>query len=252
MNDTDRKKDDPIELAKGGAIAECASPPCFMHELDPGYGHFGLPQPREIPQGADLSRWRKAERERLIAARLSVSAAERERNGQAIASALDELFDTVSSVTFGVYWPFRGEPDLRGWMERVTGRGGRCALPVVIRRHAPLEFREWHPGCSCTRGVWNIPVPVDTARTKPDIIVAPVVGFDSDGYRLGYGGGFYDRTLAAMTVRTLVIGVGYAQARVPTIHPQPHDVPMDMVVTEDGVVLRRGGDDGGASIGTPG
>ena len=83
-------------------------------------------------------------------------------------------------------------------------------------------------------GIWNIPVPVDGVDVLPDIVVSPVVGFDPDGYRLGYGGGFYDRTLAAMARRPLVIGVGFSLSAVATIHPLPHDIPMQLIVTECG------------------
>lgn len=85
--------------------------------------------------------------------------------------------------------------------------------------------------------VWNIPVPADGIDVLPDIVVSPVVGFDPACYRLGYGGGFYDRTLAAMARRPLVIGVGFAMLAVTTIHPLPHDIPMQFIVTEDGCSL---------------
>jgi 5-formyltetrahydrofolate cyclo-ligase len=86
------------------------------------------------------------------------------------------------------------------------------------------------------RGFWNIPVPADGAQVMPTIVIAPVVGFDPDCYRLGYGGGYFDRTLVAMPAGTRVIGVGYAQAAIPTIHPQPHDIPMNLIVTEKGTL----------------
>lgn len=87
-----------------------------------------------------------------------------------------------------------------------------------------------------TRGVWNIPVPADGIDVRPDIVVSPVLGFDRAGYRLGYGGGFYDRTLAALAPRPLVIGVGFAMSAMTTIRPLPHDIPMYFIVTEDGLV----------------
>jgi 5-formyltetrahydrofolate cyclo-ligase len=86
------------------------------------------------------------------------------------------------------------------------------------------------------RGFWNIPVPADGPQVMPKIVIAPVVGFDPDCYRLGYGGGYFDRTLMAMPAGTRVIGVGYAQAAIPTIHPQPHDIPMNLIVTEKGTL----------------
>jgi 5,10-methenyltetrahydrofolate synthetase len=122
-------------------------------------------------------------------------------------------------------------------MEWLLARGGVCALPVVVERHAPLVFREWHPGTRMVGGVWNIPVPADGAEVLPYIVIAPVVGFDPRCYRLSHGGGFYDTTLAAMAGKPCVIGVGYAQALVATIRPQSHDIPMHPIVTEHGVVV---------------
>lgn len=121
-------------------------------------------------------------------------------------------------------------------MRRLSERGGVCALPMVIERHMPLVFRAWRPGDRLQRGVWNIPVPADGPEVTPDIIIAPVVGFDAACYRLGHGGGFFDRTLAAMPWRPRVTGVGYSQLAIRTIYPQPHDVPMDVIVTESSIV----------------
>ena len=137
------------------------------------------------------------------------------------------------SVSF--YWPFRGEPDLRPFMQTLWARGQSCSLPVVVEKNAPLAFRLWQPGCKLVPGVWNIPVPADGAEVEPEIVIAPVVGFDSACYRLGYGGGFFDRTLAKLSTRPVVIGVGYARAALASIYPLPHDVPMDVVVTERGI-----------------
>lgn len=143
-------------------------------------------------------------------------------------------------MTVSAYRPFRGEPDLRALLERVVAHGGRTALPVVIARAQPLIFRAWSKGEPLERGVWNIPVPAaEAAIVAPDIVIAPVVGFDAACYRLGYGGGFFDRTLAAAVKRPRVFGVGYKQAAIPTIYPQPHDIPMDVVVMEDGVIAPR-------------
>jgi 5-formyltetrahydrofolate cyclo-ligase len=110
------------------------------------------------------------------------------------------------------YWPFRGEPDLREWLERLEARGAQCALPVVVEARAPLVFRIWKRGEKLERGVWDIPVPAAGEEVCPDVVIAPIVGYDRDAYRLGYGGGYFDRTLAAIRKRPLIIGVGYSQA----------------------------------------
>ena len=209
-----------------------ASPPCFMHELDPAF--VGFAGGVDAQQRTDVMRWRKAERQRLLAARRALDAETRRGCAERIAAHLDETLGDVAGATIGVYWPVRGEPNLRHWMERVIARGAVCALPVVIERHAPLVFRAWKPGDRLERGMWNIPEPADGAAVTPDIVVSPLLGFDRDGYRLGYGSGFYDRTLAALARKPRVVGVGYAHAALATIFAQPHDVPMDEILTENG------------------
>jgi 5-formyltetrahydrofolate cyclo-ligase len=214
--------------------ATYASPACFMHEVDPAYMGLSEANPR---QRADVMRWRKAERDRLIAARLAIPGHLRRRHGERIAVHLEEAIGDVAGLIVSAYWPFRGEPDLRTFLDRVAARAGRTALPVVVARGQPLLFRAWSRGAPLQRGVWNIPVPPEDAEVvQPDVVIAPVVGFDRACYRLGYGGGFFDRTLAAMPKRPRVFGVGYKQAAIPTIYPQPHDIPMDMIVTEDAIV----------------
>ncbi|MET2826865.1 5-formyltetrahydrofolate cyclo-ligase [Mesorhizobium shangrilense] len=205
--------------------AQYASPPCFMHELDPDF--------RAAPSDwADVRRWRKAERERLIAARLAVSADARAAMSQRIAEGLDAVIGDIGSRMVSLYWPFRGEPDLRPWMASINERGGRTALPIVIEKGQPLIFRAYAPGDRLEKGVWNIPIPAEGEPVLPDIVISPIVGIDPRNYRLGYGGGFFDRTLAAMPFKPLVIGVGYGLQRIATIYPQPHDIPMDRLVTE--------------------
>ncbi len=179
----------------------------------------------------DLARWRREMRERLIAARLATPTAERARAARRIAVTLDRMVRPEPGLAIGLYWPFRGEPDLRDWMRAAVATGARVALPVVVARDRPLVFRQWRPGCKMTRGVWGIPAPSEGPEIAPDVVIAPLVGFDPGCYRLGYGGGFYDRTLASMSVRPMAIGVGFEDAALPTIHPQPHDIPMDAIVT---------------------
>ena len=109
-------------------------------------------------------------------------------------------------------------------------------MPVVIAKNAPLVFRAWKSGDKLVSGAWNIPVPADGGEVIPDIVIAPVVGYDKNCYRLGYGGGFFDRTLAALSPRPIIIGVGYTQAAITSIHPLPHDIPMTVIVTEHGII----------------
>lgn len=179
---------------------EYASPPCFLHELQPEYH----PERQDI-EAADvqttwpeIARWRKAERARLLESRLSIPLDERRRLSERIAAKLDAVIGDVEGRLISLYWPFRGEPDLRGWMTSIIRRCGWIALPVVIRKGWPLEFRTWQPGEPLQRGVWNILVPSHGPAVLPSVVIAPLVGFDQSNYRLGYGGGFFDRTLAVM------------------------------------------------------
>jgi len=119
-------------------------------------------------------------------------------------------------------------------MASVNQRGGLTALPVVVEKAHPLVFRAYRPGDRLEKGVWNIPIPAQGDAVFPDVVIAPIVGVDPGNYRLGYGGGFFDRTLASMPKKPLVIGVGYEMQRIATIQPQPHDIAMDMIVTEAG------------------
>ncbi|MER8664463.1 5-formyltetrahydrofolate cyclo-ligase [Mesorhizobium sp. M1148] len=209
----------------GKGRGQYSSPPCFMHELDP---EFRAP----LTDWTDVRRWRKAERERLIAARLAVSADARVAMSRAIAEGVDAAIGDIAGRMVSLYWPFRGEPDLRPWMASINERGGRTALPIVIEKGQPLIFRAYVPGDRLEKGIWNIPIPAEGEPVLPDIVISPIVGIDPRNYRLGYGGGFFDRTLAAMPFKPLVIGVGYELQRIPTIYPQPHDIPMDQLVTE--------------------
>ena len=183
----------------------------------------------------EIKPWRKLEREQLIAARLAISSAAREAHSAAIIATLQTVIGDPSGLVISAYWPFRGEPDLRGLLRWIMEFGGKPALPVVVKMGHPLLFRSWRPGESLEKGIWNIPVPKAGTEVVPDVVIAPVVGFDSECYRLGYGGGFFDRTLATLPNRPRTYGVGYSMAAIPTIYPQPHDVPMDLVVTDHGV-----------------
>lgn len=179
--------------------------------------------------------WRKGERERLLAMRMALTPHDRKRKAAAMEGHLERSLGSLEGRRIGLYWPIKGEPNLRRWMERLHALGACCALPVIERRAAPLVFRAWWPGALMIHGTWAIPEPAEGHTLQPDLVIAPMVGFDERGYRLGYGGGYYDRTLASMTPRPTVVGVAYAQSAMPTIRPLAHDIPMDCVVTECGV-----------------
>jgi 5-formyltetrahydrofolate cyclo-ligase len=184
----------------------------------------------------DVARWRKAERERLIAARCSLAAQYRVDQAVIIAQHLDTIIAAAGPIApvVSVYWPIRGEPDLRPWMHALSLSGASVALPVAVALAQPLEFRKWRPQARLARGLWNIPYPAEGEVVVPNVVIAPLVGFDQRCYRLGYGGGFFDRTLAQLNRKPLIIGVGYPGGELHTIFPQPHDIPMDWVVTGSG------------------
>jgi len=213
-----------------------ASPPCLAGEVAPDYFD---PLAVEPEQARDVARWRKAAREGLRAARLRISVDERKSVAAALEAGLRRLlekrFGDMAGRVFSGYWPIKGEPDLRPLMTQLHVAGAVVALPLVETRHAPLTFRRWTPETKMVRGDWNIPVPPPNApEVIPEIALAPLVGWTVYGYRLGYGGGYFDRTLAALHPRPLVIGIGLEAARLETIFPQPHDIPLDLILTEKG------------------
>lgn len=158
--------------------------------------------------------------------------------GERIADVLRDLLSPVAGCTVGFYWPYRGEVDLRALMRELIVRGARGALPAVTRRGRPLVYRPWHPGSAMRQTAAGIPVPATCDTVRPDVVVIPLLGFDDDNHRLGLGSGYVDRTLAAFERRPWTIGVGYEHGRLATIHPWPHDVALDLIVTEAGTRLR--------------
>jgi 5-formyltetrahydrofolate cyclo-ligase len=190
---------------------------------------------------ASLLEWRKAERARLIAAREAIDAATLEAWRHRMDAHLERAFPGLAGARLAFCWPIRNEYDARHLARRLRDAGAVTALPVVVAPRTPLVFREWHPGVELAKGALGIPYPVGSAELVPQVVLLPMNGWDAEGYRLGYGGGFFDRTLAALAERPLVIGVTYELARMDTIRPQPWDVPMDYVVTERGVYRRDDG-----------
>ncbi len=203
------------------------SAPCLLHEL----GADDSVPPDRV-QARDVARFRKVERERLLVQRQGLAVETRAQETAAIAAALAHLLPASAQI-ISLYWPIKAEPDLRSWMRVQHEAGHRVALPVASALGHPLTFREWRPGTRMAHGLWGIPHPAEGAQVQPTVILAPLVGFDAAGFRLGYGGGFFDRTLAALHPRPRVIGVGYACSAIRTIFPQPHDIGMDWIVTGD-------------------
>ena len=185
----------------------------------------------------EIKAWRRLAREKILAARLAVALPVRQQMTRALIERLRPLLkDQPQPISF--YWPIKGEPDLRPLMEELDAAGVAICLPVAVRIGEPLVFRPWTKGAAMERGFWNIPVPATDALVLPRTLIAPVVGFDGLSYRLGYGGGFFDRTLTQYGAGAEAIGVGYSMFRLKTIQPQPHDVRMAAIVTQTSSAMR--------------
>lgn len=169
-------------------------------------------------------------RARLLAHRQSIPAEVRRRMDEAIGGHLLAWWNRHRYDSVGVYWPIRGEPDLRRHYEQLAQRGVRLALPMVAGKHLPLVFLAWEPGAPTRRDAYGVQVPASQETLVPAALVVPCVGFNDANYRLGYGGGFYDRTLAAHP-RPATAGVAYACTRA-RFDADEHDIALDTVITD--------------------
>jgi 5,10-methenyltetrahydrofolate synthetase len=179
--------------------------------------------------------WRKQRRMELMVLRASITEGDYKRWSSAITESLKQGFPMLRSSIVGFCWPHRGEYDPRPFMEFIHERGAILALPEVVNRHEALCFRKWWDEAPMKTGMYNIPVPDNTDLVRVGALVIPMIGFDKLGFRLGYGGGYFDRTLVAMTPRPLAIGIAFEILRLENVHPQPHDIAMDFIVTEVGI-----------------
>jgi 5-formyltetrahydrofolate cyclo-ligase len=188
---------------------------------------------------ADQKGWRREQRHRLLAARHSLPDATRKDLARRVIAHLDQVVGERAVAVLGLYWPIKREIDLLTWASALAEHrpGLALALPVVTAAKAPLEYWMWRPKDRMTRGFWNIPVPAEKVPAAPDLVIAPLVGFQ-DCWRLGYGGGYFDRTLAARKSRPVAIGVGFDLLEVENFIAAPHDMPMDIVITESRILRR--------------
>ena len=187
----------------------------------------------------ELQTWRRILRHELIAKRATLPRPTFEEYRRRIDTHLQRAFPDLVHGVIAFCWPYKNEYDARHLLAALRRRGAITALPSVVRPKTPLVFREWHPGVRLEPGPLGIPFPPDGPPVQPDSVLLPLVAFDAGGYRLGYGGGYFDRTLAAIAHRPRVIAVAYEFQFIETIYPQPHDIPMDYVVTERGIYVRR-------------
>ena len=153
------------------------------------------------------------------------------------------LFGRTDEV-IGAYWPIKGEfdplPALHRWKEDGElldeAQPRRIGLPVVDKVHKTLTFHAWYPGCPMEEDAYGIPKPKDTEVIVPTLLFVPCVGYGPGGFRLGYGGGFYDRTLATLLPKPVTVGLGYTNGWLPDMEAEPHDVPLDALLNDNGVV----------------
>ena len=158
---------------------------------------------------------------------------------EALAKRLLEMLARHSVRCVGFYWPVAAEFDARDaltrWLAEDASR--TAALPVVVERHAPMAFHAWRADAPMKEGRYRIPVPAEEQVVVPELLLIPCVGFDSDRYRLGYGGGYYDRTLAAWpdAKRPTTIGIAFETGKCGALPREAHDMPLDAIVTEAAV-----------------
>jgi 5-formyltetrahydrofolate cyclo-ligase len=173
-------------------------------------------------------------RHRLLAIRTAFEPVIRADYDAAIAHHLATWLQLNSVTVLAVFWPIRGEPALENLYHQLHTSGVQLALPAMTGKNLPLEFVSWTPGEPMTIDHWKIATPLHKKLVRPSTLLIPAVGFNSQRYRLGYGGGFYDRTLA-LSPRPQTVAVAYAATCVEFV-PEPHDIAMDSVITEVGPV----------------
>lgn len=184
----------------------------------------------ETPQ--HVKDWRRQQREQLIGNRIAVGGYQRKLWQQQVLLKLHDILKDIEPGIVAFYWPFKGEIDCRELITEMLQHGWQAALPAVTKAGTAMEFRQWTPETPLIPGVWKIPVPKARTLVTPSVLLIPLVGFDKDRYRLGYGGGYYDRTVIEIQPSPLKIGIGFEQARLETIYPQHYDIPMDIILTE--------------------
>lgn len=178
--------------------------------------------------------FRAALRRERIAARQALAPTLHRQHSAAIQAHLAELLKTHPPGTLAFCWPIRNEFDCRPLVQDLMARGWQACIPVVTAPRTAMAFRAWSMDTAMDTDIHGIPIPAGGEIHRPDVVLLPLVAFDAQGYRLGYGGGYFDRTLAAMHPRPLCIGVGFELARTTSTRPAEHDIPMDVVVTEAG------------------
>jgi 5-formyltetrahydrofolate cyclo-ligase len=190
----------------------------------------------------DKSEEKRALRAQLVQQRLSLP--DRQERTDLLQRVMRIWLVSRPDIVIGAYWPIKGEfdplPALHRWKEDGElidePQPRRIGLPVVDKLHKTLKFHAWFPGCPMEDDAYGIPKPKDTQVIVPTLLFVPCVGYGPGGYRLGYGGGFYDRTLAALQPKPYTVGLGFTLGFLPDLEPEPHDMPLDTILNDNGVV----------------
>ncbi len=186
---------------------------------------------------APLSEAKRTLRARCLRRRAELGAEDRLRASAALARTGLGFLDPMPGAVVSGYWPIRDELDPRPLLEALAAAGHPLALPVVLEDDAPLGFRRWRPGDPTATDALGLRVPTESAPTLlPDIVLVPLLAVDAAGYRLGYGKGHFDRTLAALRAqrRIAAVGIGFDEQRIDAVPHEPHDERLDWVLTPSG------------------
>jgi 5-formyltetrahydrofolate cyclo-ligase len=196
------------------------APPSYLQGLAAG---LGASTDKKL-----LRRQLQAERQTLV---------DRHQRAMQLQEVLRVWLLDRSDTLIGAYWPIKGEfdalPALYRWQEAAPQR--RIGLPVIDKVSKQLSFHVWYPGCEMEDDAYGIPKPKDTPQFHPTVLLVPCVGYGPKGVRLGYGGGFYDRTLATLQPAPTTVGLAYANGFVPGLVAEAHDVPLHAVLTDEGL-----------------
>jgi 5,10-methenyltetrahydrofolate synthetase len=183
----------------------------------------------------DKSQEKKALRKRLVEERLALT--DRDVRCDLLQRVMRIWLVNRPDHVIGAYWPIKGEfdplPALHRWKEDGElldePQPRRIGLPVVDKLHGTLTFHAWFPGCPMEEDAYGIPKPKGTEVIVPTLLFVPCVGYGIGGFRLGYGGGFYDRTLATLQPRPYTVGLGFTQGFLDELEPEAHDMPLDAI-----------------------
>ena len=226
--------------ATGGESAAVTEHPAAQHRVEDDKDFNSMvpgpdPSPPERDFAADPEGYKEAARQQAQQRRKAIPAAERAALSARICDQALERIAFPAGACVSAYWPIGDEVDPRALMTSLYPRGHKIVLPVVVSAGQPLIFRVWAPGDSLEPagfGTW-VPSP-DRPTVQPDVLFVPLLAFDAAGYRLGYGGGFYDRTLQKLRAQKTVraIGIAFAAQEIPWVPRDCHDQMLDAVLTE--------------------